>query len=154
MTALVPALASLRDIHLAEPVTNWPPPLGWLIVGFVALLALVLIIRRMPTAWKKYRVKRYARELIQQWQQAPEVSDVAQLMQLNALLKRVARQLFPTQQPAQLYGSAWLEFLNHSGRTKKFSKDPGGCFAEAHYRPSSVDIPECYKLAQFWLRRV
>ena len=57
-------LAQLRDIHLPEPVSWWPPAPGWWIVLLLSLAAVVLVIYYLRKYWLQRRYRRVAlREL-------------------------------------------------------------------------------------------
>jgi hypothetical protein len=45
----------LRDIHLPEAITWWPPAPGWWISAVLAIAIIVLVTR-----WLRHRVKRLA----------------------------------------------------------------------------------------------
>ena len=98
-------LPELRDIHLPDGVSPFPPAYGWwVILGSVLLLLvlteLFLIIRRKSK-------KRYALYLLQH---IPQDNIAAAALQISEILRRIC--VFKYKEAAALYGKPWLEFLN------------------------------------------
>ncbi|MEZ5577178.1 MAG: DUF4381 domain-containing protein [Candidatus Competibacteraceae bacterium] len=119
-------LADLRDIHLPEPVSWWPPALGWWLLAALSLV----VIAGLLWLW------RYRRR------QTPRRAALAELARLrgdfrrdgdgtavatgiSALLRRLALAHFPRTQVAGLVGDAWLQFLDRTGGDNQFSAGPG-----------------------------
>lgn len=129
-------LAALRDWHLPDPVSWWPPAPGWwLIVGLV-LAACALVLRWW---WRRRQ------------QGAPARAAMAELGRLraglaadgdgrhyaaavSALLRRLALARYPREQVAGLTGADWLAFLDRSGGGGRFAEGPGRVLAGIPYR--------------------
>jgi hypothetical protein len=144
----------LRDIHLPEPVSWWPPAVGWWIVaGLLLLLALaVFAIRAIRN---KRRLKRAAlaefNAVIDQYQHHQDPQQLVN--QLSTLLRRLSVSTFPNRAPAGLTGRAWLEFLDAAYRqnSKKtsllFCSDVGEQLIKVPYRKTaSVDREQLQSL--------
>ena len=102
-------LPELRDIHLPDGVSPFPPAYGWwVILGSVLLLLvlteLFLIIRRKSK-------KRYALYLLQH---IPQDNIAAAALQISEILRRIC--VFKYKEAAALYGKPWLEFLNQHSK--------------------------------------
>jgi hypothetical protein len=146
-------LAQLRDIHLPEPVSWWPPALGWWLVALTAMVLLIVggwfyvkyILR------KRYRKAALAElRLLQEKRQSH--TNREQLAQLASLLRRVAIQTCGRHQVAPLAGDRWLRFLDESGHTDQFSNGVGRLLGEDHYRAETKMIPqELFQLAGKWI---
>lgn len=152
----------IRDIHLPDPVSWWPPALGWwlLLVLTICIVALVLwqIRRRRlfrlrkaalaeldgiyQTYQKQYDAKRFARDL-------------------SALLRRACISYFPNTDTAGLAGNAWLEFLDsllsskHNKSGQRFADGAGQVLVSAPYQAnlknSDIDVDELYELSREWI---
>jgi hypothetical protein len=88
---------------------------------------------------------------------APERA--AALMDLAALLKRVALVAYAREQVAALSGDAWLTFLDRTGGTSRFTRGPGAVLAEVSSRPGlgptldTAQVTALVETAQDWIRR-
>ena len=149
----------LRDIHLPDPVSWWPPAPGWW--GLLVLcLLLVLVIRALINARCRGRLKRDSLTLLQQLaEQFQHNSDGQQLtVQLSVLLRRLALSLYPRRQVAAMTGREWLEFLDErltpDGNEKAFSEGTGQVLIEAPYNPDCrVDGEALIGLVRRWITR-
>ena len=103
----------LRDIHLPEPVSWWPPAPGW--------WALVVLVVIACIAWLVYRRQKRLRlmrdesllslaEIRSQFNQHADA--MRTINDISALLRRIAITLFPRRDVASLTGSEWLKFLD------------------------------------------
>lgn len=149
-------LANLRDIHLPEPVSWWPPAPGW---WLLALLSLI-VVAGLFGLW------RYRRR------QTPRRAALAELARLrvdfqrngdgtavaagiSALLRRLALAYFPRNQVAGLVGDAWLQFLDRTGGNQQFSAGPGRTLIRAPYRPAeTLEIAALLNVAEAWIKGV
>jgi hypothetical protein len=88
---------------------------------------------------------------------APERA--AALVDLAALLKRVALVAYAREHVAALSGDAWLGFLDRTGDTARFTRGPGAVLAEVSSRPSlaaaldTAQVADLVATAQEWIRR-
>ena len=150
-------LNQLRDIHLPEAVSWWPPAPGWWAVLAAAILLplLIMLLRR----WlRNRRWRREARaaiaQLKQQHSQRPETGQEV-VERLSVLMRRIATTRFPAAEVASLSGDQWLQFLDrHSKRGNEFQQGAGRLLADAPYRNRHVNIPEVeqlLKLCEHWV---
>ena len=78
---------------------------------------------------------------------------------LPALVKRTALAAFPRQAVASLSGTAWLEFLDHTGHTHAFTHGRGQLLPALSYEPHTAsrldaqDIEELLSIVSSWIRR-
>ncbi len=117
------ALARLRDIHMPEPISQWPMAPGWyllfgLFVGCLIVCAF-LIFRKM----RQRRPKKQAAKLLQRYQLEFKQSQNAQLAsaRVSEILKRVALAYYPRDKVAGLQGDEWISFLDKAGGKPTFS---------------------------------
>ena len=140
-------LPELRDIHLPDGVSLFPPAYGWwVILGSVllllALIELFLILRRKSK-------KRYALYLLQH---IPQDNIAAAALQISEILRRIC--VFKYKDAAVLYGSAWLDFLNQHSKNK-LGEQAAKLLLDAPYmNPESVSYTQqdLERLRQFSTR--
>jgi hypothetical protein len=153
-------LAQLRDIHLPQSVSWWPPAPGWWLLAILLLLALGVTARWM---WLRYQRGAYRRagvaeleQLLANWRTSSDTG--AFLQQLNALLKRVALYSFPGADVAAMNGAGWTAFLDQQWREAR-SKRPENLFSGGplEYGPyvatlDDVDVQTLNQSSLLWLR--
>jgi hypothetical protein len=144
----------LRDIHLPDAISWWPPAVGW-------WLLLVLIPLLIWGGWWLYRhltrktVVKSARPLLEQIKTDSSNNDLQKLQQLSAWLRRVTISIAPRNQSAGLTGKLWLSYLDNSVEGSPFSDGVGQYLIDAQYRkaaPDDLDIPALIGLCELWLK--
>ena len=150
----------LRDIHLPEAVSWWPPAPGWWI-----LLALAGTLLLLGWRWRKHlrntRLRRAGlRRLNRMHAEYQRTGDLQRLaQQLSALLRRIALSRFPRHEVAALTGDDWLAFLDDAlrrdGHRDGFRGKPGRLLIEAPYNPAYRDDPaQLLQLSRHWITRM
>ena len=151
-------LSGLRDWHLPNPVSWWPPAPGWWLVAGLLALGSVLAVRW----WWRWR-----------WQCASARSALRQLdvlkttlatdgdrrrfmVGVSQLLRRLALVRFPREQVAGLSGDAWLGFLDATGGGSSFAQGAGRVLAESAYRADAAfdaefDPAQLSRIAAGWI---
>jgi hypothetical protein len=146
-------LAGLRDIHLPAPVGWWPPAPGWwLLVLLLAggLAATGYLIRRF---FRRRAYRRAALRELEALRKATGLDERRRLIEAALLVRRVAIESCGRARVAELSGEAWLDFLNRTGDTDRFTSGPGRALGEDLYRPGSIATPELLPLIGEWIRR-
>ena len=147
----------LRDIHLPEPVSWWPPAPGWwllLILSAVIITGIVLF----KQVRKRRRLKRTAlAELAMIRQQYQENHDRVELVKaLSALMRRASISFYQRSSSASLTGTEWLQHLDKTAQRKDFENGNGRILATAPYLPANsqldIDFDELLSLCEDWLR--
>ena len=146
-------LSQLRDIHLPEPVSWWPPAPGWWLLGVllaVAVAGLLYGSRRylLATAWRRQGRRLLVRQY-RLWQL--DHDDQRYLQGVNEVLKRTALRCFPEAEVAALSGQRWTRFLDRHLKpgAGSFSDGPlalGPYCAE----PMEADLAKVQQLALRW----
>jgi len=158
MPTQAPLDLPLRDIHLPEPVSWWPPAPGWwLLAGLLILLATSVLL--MLRWHRRGRLGRSARSALERvFGDYRHHGDPQRLLrELSVLLRRIALSYFPRTQVASLSGEAWLEFLDRglagSVAPGGFRQGPGRVLAEGPFAPSAeaVAVSALERLCQAWL---
>jgi hypothetical protein len=142
----------LRDIHLPEPISWWPPAIGWWIVlGLTLLVSAVLtyLLRQR----KRVTPAGLALKELTLLENDPDMPARTKLQALSILLRRVALTLHPRKEVAGLMGENWLRWLDEVTGDTRFSEGPGRWLAEAPYRPvpDVVELAELLALCRDWL---
>ncbi len=144
-----PNLPELRDIHLPEGVSAFPPAYGWwvLLVSVVLAFMLYELIRFFLQKSKK----RFALRLLDQ--AGPEYG-VESARRMSELLRRVCVYKYP--EASALYGKEWVVFLNRRSKTElddklaKFLLD-APYIAPATTVYSSEDVENLRKFCRSWI---
>ncbi|MGB0909041.1 MAG: DUF4381 domain-containing protein [Nitrospirales bacterium] len=150
-------LQQLRDIHVPDPISFWPPALGWWVV-----MLIVLVLASLGLWFLRYRKKTAPRrsalsELTVLKAKFDETQDSANLMEsLSQLLRRYAIVSFGRHNVAGLAGMSWLRFLDEQGKTQQFSSEMGQqAFAGVPYgSKSSVNAREMLALTEQWIKQI
>ena len=95
---------ALKDIHVPEPITNFPIAYGWWILAALILLAFVLAIVEFKKTAKRNQVKKQA---LTQLKNNVDISN----SELISLLKWAAMHYFSRVELAKLYGESLQQFL-------------------------------------------
>jgi len=158
-------LSQLRDIHLPEPVTFWPPAPGWWVLLVLILIGLGFLYRHAIAAMiQRRKLASTLKELDEAYEAYTELeafehkqnqAGLDYLASVNILLNRVALVFYPDTPAGQLTGTAWLSFLDQHGDTSDFSTGPGTLLADGIYRrtfdTNNTDAEALHALAKHWI---
>ena len=124
----------LRDIHLPEPVSWWPPAPGWWLL-LILLVGAVLLVRWWLKRQPALKPHKLALQELRAIESAyAEHGDPQRLIQaLSILLRRTVISCLPRQQAASLTGHAWLDQLNRLVDEPLFDDSLGRQLLEAPY---------------------
>jgi LPXTG-motif cell wall-anchored protein len=154
-----PTQLPLRDIHLPEPVSWWPPAPGWWLLSGLLLLAIVSgwywRRRRERLRWSAINLAREELTDIQQrFQTRNDTVECAR--RLSILLRRLSISLFPRNETAGLTGDKWLAFLDRPMAEKAFTEGRGRLLVEAPYRPAveKAEVETLLSLCREWIDAV
>jgi Domain of unknown function (DUF4381) len=145
---------ALKDIHLPEAITWWPPAPGW----WALLLAIMLLLSGGVMLYRRLRRKtalKHAWRLLNQLKNTADQEPLATLTALSALLRRVAISRDHRDAVASLHGDAWLAYLDRGLPDAPFSSGIGRCLADAHYRhrlATDLDLATVFALCERWLK--
>ncbi len=147
----------LRDIHLPEPVSWWPPAPGWWGLALLLLLLAGLFLWGRAL-YRRGRLRREARRALQriERQYRAHRDDRQLAADLSVLLRRVALSEYPRAEVAGLTRDAWLGFLDEgvagSRFQKAFTTGAGRALAEAPYRATAdLEGPALLRLCAAWI---
>lgn len=146
----------LRDIHLPEAVSSWPPAWGWW--ALLALLAVLVGLGFFLAWWRRQQrasaVSLARMEFERICKRYDEAGDAMQLVKdSSGLLRRLSISLFPREQVASLTGEEWLSFLDEQSGDQAFSRGSGRILVDAPYRPAleSAEVGELITCCEAWI---
>lgn len=148
-----PTQLPLKDLHLPEAISWFPPAIGWWLVAILLLLTVWFLYWLYKRFTRKTAFK-IARQLLTNIKDSP-MDNAQKLAELSAWLRRVAITIAPREQTASLTGQAWLTFLDSSLKDSPFTTGVGRCLADAPYRPtapSETEISQLISLCENWLK--
>jgi len=152
-------LANLKDIHHPLPIDFFPPAAGWWIVAICLLTILVTLLILIYQRWRKQAPIRAAlrqlKALESQYQNQPNHLNLVN--EVAILLKRLSLTRHAREEVAGLTGKQWLEYLDKTGNTNRFTQGEGSILAEARYNPANsnalVNVSELIQLSRQWVKR-
>ncbi|RTK98515.1 MAG: DUF4381 domain-containing protein [Proteobacteria bacterium] len=148
-------LAELKDLHLPTEVPLFPLAIGWYLIAAILVLAIIGFIYYRICQRKRLAKILAIEQLITELESNhTQLIDAEIIAQASILLKRIAMTKFPTQKPEYLTGMAWLEFLDKTGKTTKFSTGVGKCLINIYQLQQLNNRDEFFNLLRKWLRSV
>ena len=150
----------LRDIHLPQAVSWWPPAPGWWLTPLLILLLSALAWWLYRRYWKRATWSRQARiEFTVIEQDYHQHQDGRKLIQsLSALIRRSAMSHLGRSGIAGLSGIDWLQFLDSVMGRKHFEGEYGQLLAEATWHPELSITPAqaetLLRLTRDWLKQL
>ena len=146
-------LDQLRDIHLPEPISWWPPAPGWWILALAGCALSFWLVRYF---YRRYKAKHYRRQALLQLEQVKAGSDPQeQLQALFVLLKQTANCAYPNRQPSSLAIESFLEFLRFSCKQSLFTQSnlelQSLLYAKQTTEPSA-DLESLFEDARIWIK--
>lgn len=142
-------LPELRDIHLPDGVSAFPPAYGWWIILLVAL-SIVAAVKLIKIAKIKSK-KLYALRLLKA---ADKSSPIKAAAYISEILRRICVYKYP--EALSLNGNEWIDFI-HLHSKNKMSAKTAKLLLNAPYMPcnnhtySSNDVDELQLFCQHWI---
>jgi len=153
----------LRDIHLPDPVSAWPPGMGWwLLPLLLAILAYGIYSfikyrnRQQKIAYKKM-ARRQLAIITQQYKR--DNQPIETLRALSTLLRRIALSYLPREEVASLTGEAWIKQLNQLGSQAVFTEEQIQLLTHAAYQKPdkinlSTQVSALLESCENWIRQL
>ncbi|CAM4445566.1 MAG: hypothetical protein LEGION0398_MBIBDBAK_00651 [Legionellaceae bacterium] len=149
-----PLLTQLKDIHLPLEPSWWPLPIGWYFI-FIFLISLVCFLSYYGFKYsRRNHYRKLALMALTKLTYEQNGDPNLQLAQLSILLKRTALTAYPHLLIANLYGEAWLNFLDKTSNTVDFSQGVGRILLDAPYQKNTpIPTKEIINLSKKWIMK-
>ena len=126
---------NLRDIHLPDAVSWWPPALGWWVSGILLIIIVVgigLFIKRLkaPSLIKSAKVE--IEHIITLYESHADQQHLVQ--DLSIALRRIGISYLPRDHAAGVLGRAWYDQLNQLTKKEPLSDEIIKILLEAPYQ--------------------
>ncbi|MDR1026695.1 MAG: DUF4381 domain-containing protein [Lactobacillus sp.] len=118
-------LPELRDIHIPEGVSMFPPAYGWGVI--LASVILLVILYKTFSILRQKSKKRYALKMLGDVNTSNVVENA---VQMSEVLRRIC--VFKYKEAAALFDNEWIEFLNSKAK-QKISGKAAELLADAPY---------------------
>jgi len=142
-------LPELRDIHIPDGVSVFPPAYGWWLM-LLALLFMVFLYHSLKIY--RYRSKKlYALRLLNNIRHDNVVKNAKDM---SELLRRICVLKYP--QASTIFGQKWIDFLN-AHNSQSLDAKTSVLLMNAPYMPDSVlqydmeDIESLRRFCQQWI---
>lgn len=142
----------LRDIHLPEAISWWPPAIGWWILAVLIPLCAYLSYKLYRHITRKTALKA-AKKQFKCLRQDQQLTKQEQLVAISSLMRRTAVSLYPRADVASLTGEDWLNFLDKSISNRGFNSDTGWLLTDAIYSQTTDTqfLGSLFNLCEAWL---
>lgn len=150
-----PELAQLRDLHLPNTISWWPPAWGWYALFLLVSALLLGLFLWLRKKWLYNQPKREALKNLAQYKRVYDEKKDTQIacMQISELLKRVALVYFSRTEVASLQADAWIAFLNNTAKKVDFQLVKQELIEMPyHQHAMSSQIELLFKLAETWIK--
>lgn len=147
---------ALRDIHMPDPISWWPPAIGWWLI----LLLLITLTCLAYWLWKQHQKKAVFRAAHKAYTNIESDYRIQQdqrnlASELSVLLRRVAISISSRRQVAALKGEAWLTWLNQQSREPYFAGNIGQTLLSAPYQlKPDYDANALLRACEKWLHDI
>lgn len=149
----------LKDIHLPDPVSWWPPALGWWLLVIAALVLLWITwksIKIVVRYVQKQKLRRFALkqlQIIQDRYQTERDAGVA-LRSLSELIRRIAITFFDDPGIPGKVGADWVAWLSKWVK-EDHDRQLFSLLEDTPYRPSiDIDPEPLFKASRHWIEYV
>lgn len=154
MNPQLPNASTLRDIHLPDAVSWWPPAIGWWLLGGIILLVIFFtprFIRYLTFKPLNKVIANAYQTIITEYQHH---NDSTRLVQdLSKFLRQIVMTYAGRESSAQLTGEQWIDSLNALTTETYFSNDVKQLIINAPYQKTINGDPQILLTATLnWIK--
>ena len=142
MDELQEALKDLRDIHEPDPISFWPPALGWWLV-LLMLIGLVFLYRWWSKRAKVPKYKKLAIEELKNISTNYEIQRNGHKTagEISELIRKIMVLSDSRPEVAGLIDNEWLMYLDEKSDSDLFTKGAGRVLTTVAYqKESNTDV--------------
>jgi len=143
----------LRDIHLPDAVSIWPPAIGW----WILLALIIAAVFLLPKLIRYLRQKSLRKIVLQTFERdvAVHKNNPQQLLQAaSAFMRQLSMSYQGRQRSASLVGEAWLEHLQQLNN-QTLPTSVRQLLIQAPYQPSvNFDTNTFINDCRHWLKKL
>lgn len=147
---------SLRDIHLPDAISWWPPAIGWWILLVLIIVAFILIpklYRRVTYTPLNKVANSTFNHLVDKYRENNDISTF--VIETSQFLRQTAMSYCGREEVAQLTGEKWVQALNDITEQDYFNDDIKQSLVNAPYQKNiRVDAEQLIKAVQSWLEKL
>jgi hypothetical protein len=125
----------LRDIHLPDAVSWWPPAIGWwllLILGLLLIAGLVMGVRKLLQPKMNKSARAEVESALLSYNQHQDNLKLVQ--QLSSVIRRIGISYLTREEYAGMVGESWYQHINQLVPEKPFSESVTALLIDAPYR--------------------
>ena len=147
---------NLRDIHLPDAISWWPPAIGWWILLALIIIAFVFIpklYRRMTYTPLNKVAHITFQNIVTDYKNNNDES--AFVIETSKFLRQIVMSYCGREEIAQLTGDKWIQTLNSITEQDYFSSEIKQTLLNAPYQKSiSIDAEQLINSVQNWLNQL
>ena len=146
----------LRDIHLPDAISWWPPAIGWWILLALVIAAIIFIpkiYRRMTFTPLKKVASLTFNNIIERHKKNND--DMRFIIETSQFLRQTAMSYYGREDVAQLTGEKWVQVLNDLTEQTHFNDELKQTLINAPYQKNSpIDVQHLIEVVKNWLKNL
>jgi len=145
--------ANLRDIHLPDAISWWPPAIGWWILLALIIAAFIFIpklYRRLTFIPLKKVASSTFQNIVAQYNESHNASLF--VIETSQFLRQTAMSYCGRKEVAQLTGENWVRALNNITEQAHFNDEIKQSLTNAPYQKNiNIDAEQLIQAVENWL---
>lgn len=147
---------SLRDIHLPDAISWWPPAIGWWILLALVIAGFIFIpklYRRITYTPLKMVANNTFKNIIAEYKENNDESNF--VIQTSQFLRQTAMSYCGRNNVAQVTGDKWVQTLNNITEENHFNEKIKQTLVNAPYQKDiNIDAEQLINTIQNWLDKL
>jgi len=149
----------LRDIHLPDAVSWWPPAIGWWLLPIIIIL-IALAIYKFIQAKKEKQKTAYRKMALQELKTIKHTfqnkdANAECLRAISKLLRRIALSYGSREDTASLTGNQWIERLNQLSQQPVFNEAHTNLLSIGPYQQQpEFDQSDFLSVCESWINQL